>query len=202
MMSEGERKVYLALYLNKEGLHIREICRQARFTLPAVLKHVNSGVSQKTILCESKGRLKLCRLNFRSQRLVPILQEVELERFSKLPHEIQDSSNSFIADLKEKPLMAFIFGSYAKGSYHKGSDLDVLLVFQRMDNRLAKDIENSTSRIGGRTGVNVQPVSISYGEFEKNLLDRENEFMKDIRKGSLALSGLDLYLGLLGRFYG
>jgi hypothetical protein len=202
MMSEGERKVYLALYLNKEGLHIREICRQARLTLPAVVKHVNSGESAKTISCKKKGTLKLCRLAFQNPRLVPIIQEVELSRLRKLPHEVQDSFNSFMSDLKEKPLMSFIFGSHAKSSYRKGSDLDTLLVFQRIDGKLVKDIENSASKIGGRTGVNVQPVSINYEEFEKKLLDRENEFMKDIRKGSLALSGLDLYLGLLGRFYG
>ncbi len=202
MISNGERGVYLVLYLNKEGLHLREICRRSRLSLPAVLKHVNSGKAQKTILCEVKGRLNICRLNFGSQRLVPVLQEVELERFRKLPHEIQDSFNSFIADLKEKPLISMIFGSYAKGSFVNGSDLDILLVFQRIDNRLAKDIENSASKIGGRTGVSIQSVSISYNEFEKKLLDRENEFMKDIRKGSLALRGLDIYLGLLGRFYG
>ena len=202
MISQGEKKVYFALYLNKEGLHIREICRQAGLTLPAVIRHVNSGESGKNIICETKGRMKLCKLNFGSPNLVSKMQEVEQARFQSLPHSIRESTDSFMSDLKEKPLAAFIFGSYAKGTHGKGSDLDIMLVFQRIDGRLAKEIESSATKISSRTGVDMQPVSISYQEFEKKILDRENEFMKDIRKDSLIISGLDLYLKLLGRFYG
>ena len=167
MISNGEREVYLTLYTNKEGLHMREICRISKLTMPAVAKHIKNGESGKTISCEKRGVLKVCKLNFKSPTLVPIIQEAELSRFHKLPHEIQDSFNSFASDLKEKSLISAIFGSYARGNHHKGSDLDILLVFQRIDNKLAKDIENSASKIGGRTGASIQPVSISYEEFEK-----------------------------------
>ena len=201
MLSEGEKKIYRALYKSKEGLHVREICRLAKLSLPAVSKHIIRGEKAGTIFCKEIGRLKLCRLNFKSEKIVSILHEVELDRFRKLPRDAQESLNSFIDDLKEKPLIAIIFGSYASGKQTKKSDLDVLLVFQRADSRLIKNTEASARKISGRTGVDIQPVSLSYEEFEKNILNRENEFMKDIRGNSLVVRGLDVYLKFIGRFF-
>lgn len=201
MLSDGETKVYLALYLNKTGIHIREICRFTKLTMPTVTKHIKKGEDRGIIISERKGQLKICKLNFKSQKIVPLIQNIELARFLALPHNIQDSFNSFMSDLREKPLIALIFGSFAKKTYTKRSDLDVLLVFQRIDNKLTKDIETSANKIEGRTMVNIQPVSLGYEEFEKEILNRENEFMKDIKKNSIVLHGIDIYFKFIGRFY-
>ena len=183
-------------------MHTREVCRLSRLTLPAVSKHINRGESDGIITIERRGGLKISRLDFKSPRLVPILQEVELGRFHELPHKIQSSFSSFVEDLEERPLIALIFGSFAKSTHSKRSDLDVLLVFQRIDNKLTKSIELSAAKIKGRTMVNIQPVSLGYDEFEKEISDKENGFMDDIRKNALVLHGLDAYLRLIGRFYG
>src|SRR3989344_9338543 len=129
MISEGEKRVYRTLYEKKEGLHVREICRLAKLSLPAVSKHIIKGEKVGIILCKEIGRLKLCRLNFKNEKIFSILHEIELDRFRKLPHGAQESFNSFVDDLKEKPLIAVIFGSFASGKQTKKSDLDVLLVF-------------------------------------------------------------------------
>jgi len=202
MLSEGEKKVYLALYLNKEGLHVREICRISGLTLPAVSKHLENGEKEGRLTIQTKGNMKICRLNFGSPGIAPLIQTIELDRLKKLPHAARESFTSFISDLNEKPLMSIVFGSFAKGSSSKASDLDILLVFQRLDSRLMKSVEDSARKIKGRTGVSIQPVCLAYPEFEKEILGRENEFMKDIRKNGMALKGHDLYLNLLGRFYG
>ncbi|MFH1899036.1 MAG: nucleotidyltransferase domain-containing protein [Patescibacteria group bacterium] len=202
MLSEGEKGVYLALYTKKEGSHIREICRLAKLSLPAVTKHINKGESTGTISCERKGRLKICKLNFSNPKLISILQAIELTRFQRLPYNIQDSFRSFVSDLKERPLIALIFGSFAKNTYTKKSDLDVLLVFQRIDNKLTSSVEDSSIKIKDRTMVNIQPVSLDYNDFEKQILNSENEFMKGIRNNVMVLHGLDIYLKLIGRFYG
>ncbi len=199
MISKGELNIYKALYLNKDGMYIREISRSTKLTLPAIVKHVNNGERIGTIYCKIKGRMKICRVNFSNRKLLPILQEVELTRFSKIPETVQDSCYSFIGDLTEKPLTALIFGSYATGKYTKNSDFDVLLVLQRIVNKLAKSIEFSAAKIKGRTGVNIQPVILDYMEFQKELLDIENQFMKDIKKYALIIYGLDTYIDIIRR---
>lgn len=201
MLSEGERKIYESLYKNKEGLHLREICRSINLTLPSVVKHIKKGEKYKTITPKKRGNLKICKLNFKNQRLYPILQEIEIHRLNQLPSNAKHSTNAFLEHLKEKPLIALIFGSYATKNYTKHSDLDILLVFQRVDNKIIKDVENSASTIKGRTSINIQPISLDYKEFEEKILNRENEFMKDIRENVLVISGFDLYFKLLGRFF-
>ena len=201
MISGGELGVYKALYLNKGGLHIREISKKADLTLPSVFNHIKRGEERGTISCETKGRMKICKLNFESKFLVPILQEIELSRLGELPERVRRALNDFINNLQEKPLIISVFGSYATGKQTKSSDLDVLLVYQRIDNELMKKIEVSVSRIKGRTTINIQPVSISYDEFQKEIMDLENEFMKDVRKYVVAITGMELYINFLGRFY-
>ena len=49
MLAKGELRVYKALYLNKEGLHIRDISRKAELTLPAVSKHIAKGEENRLI---------------------------------------------------------------------------------------------------------------------------------------------------------
>ncbi len=201
MLSDGERKIYELLYKNKEGLHLREICRLANLTLPNVAKHIKKGEKNKIIISKKRGNLKICNLNFKNQKLYPLLQEVELYRLYKLPSDIKHAIDSFLEDLKEKPLIALIFGSYASKKYTSRSDLDILLIFQRVDNKMIKDVENSANTIKGRTLANIQPISLHYKEFEEKILNRENEFMKDIRENVIVLSGFDLYFKLLGRFF-
>ncbi len=55
--------------------------------------------------------------------------------------------------------------------------------------------------IKGRIHANMQPVSISYDEFQKEMLDLENEFMRDIRKSALVVYGIESYLNTIARFY-
>ena len=201
MLSRGELRVYKTLYLNKKGLHVRDASKHANLTLPAVVKHINRGKDRGTILCETKGRMKICSLNFKSRELLPLLQEVELARFNELPASIRDAFNSFTDDLQEKPLIALIFGSYARKEHVKTSDLDVLLVFQHIDSKIMKRIEYSASKIKGRTNVNIQPVSLDYDEFQKEMTDLDNELMKDVREFGLVMYGIGLYTDIIGRFY-
>lgn len=201
MLSDGELRVYRALYLNKEGLHIRDISRKAKLTLPAVSKHISRGEEKGVIVCHTRGRMKICRLHFGRKELVPILQEVELARFSELPGSARRAFNEFLDGLQEKPLIAFIFGSFAAGKQAKTSDVDVLLVYQHINEKVMKSAEASALRIRGRTNTNIQPVSISYDEFRKEMLDAENEFMKGIRKSALVVYGIESYLSVMVKVY-
>lgn len=201
MISNGERSIYLALYLNKKGMHIREISRVTKLSLPNVIKHLNAGEKEGKIISEKKGQLRICRLNFRSPELIPVLQYIEASRFSRLPLIVRESVNAFIADLSEKPIIALIFGSFAKNTYSKRSDMDILLAFQRLDDELSKSIELSARKIRGRTGINIQPVNLGYKEFENEIISTENDFMKDVRENAMVLHGLEFYLRLIARFF-
>ena len=201
MLAKGELRGYMALYLNREGLHIRDISRKAELTLPAVSKHITKGEENRLITCETKGRMKICRLNFANKKIVSVLQEVESERLHKLPSIARSAINEFLDELQEKPLIALVFGSYSAGKQTQFSDVDILLVYQRVDQELTEKIEHTASKIHGRTNMNVQPVSISYDEFRKEMLDLGNEIMKDVKKTGLVVYGLEHYRPILSMAY-
>lgn len=201
MTSKGEKRIYFVLYSHKGGLHIREICRKTKLTLPTVLKHINKGEKEKRIIKTKVGQLIICKLNFSEQNLIPIMKEIELDGYNNFPHAVTETINSFLEEIPERPLIVLIFGSYASRTYSSTSDLDILLVFQMINHSLIEKIENTAKRIKGRTGVNIQPISFAYKEFKQKILDKENEFMKDIRKDVLIIQGFEEFFSLLGRFY-
>ena len=100
--------------------------------------------------------------------------------------------------MQEKPLIALVFGSFAKGNYTGNSDIDVLLVFQKIINQA--DIENTAKRIGMRTNTKITPVYVDYGQFEKNFLNKNHEFSNEIRQNVIILAGIEHYYRLLWGF--
>lgn len=53
MLSKGEKSVYTALYLNKTGMHVREICRYAKLTIPAVTNIKEKNIPNIKLPCVS-----------------------------------------------------------------------------------------------------------------------------------------------------
>ena len=81
-------------------------------------------------------------LDYSKVELTPSLSAVEYLRFNKLPSKIRLSVIDFLKELENKPILAFIFGSYANGTYNKSSDIDILLVFQKVETPKKIEIRN------------------------------------------------------------
>ena len=109
-----------------------------------------------------------------------------------MPVKVQNSFGDFLDEIEDKPLIALIFGSYAKKNYTKESDIDILLVFQK--------IENTAKRISMRTNTKINPVYIEYKNFKDNFLNKEHNFSKEIRNKVIVMLGIENYYQLLWRF--
>ncbi len=83
-----------------------------------------------------------------------------------------------------KPLFDYekiiLFGSYAKGSYTKDSDIDVAVIFPDYDNRLDRQVElmKMTRKIDSR----IEPHPFREREFESS-----NPFVSEIVKYGLQI---------------
>lgn len=199
MLTKGEKLVFMALYRNKSGVHLRALNRSTGLSLPAVKKIVDKARAEKLLFMEKKGNSNFFRFNFSDARSVAIIELLEHAVFENMPRRFREGCTALLDGLPEKPLIAVVFGSYAVGTFdEKNSDIDMLLVFQRADKGLVSKIESLAVRIGGRIGLAIQPVVLQYDEFERNFMDRDNGFMKDVREQAMILTGHKLYLGLLG----
>src|SRR3989344_1231432 len=194
---ETKIKIIDALDKNKKGIHIRELARLVKTSYNNTARNIKILEKENTI-----KRIKdanLIKIKLRDSPLtVAYLKQAHTENFLKLPKKIINSASEFINEMQEKPLIALVFGSFAKGNYTGNSDIDVLLVFQKIINQA--DIENTAKRIGMRTNTKITPVYVDYGQFEKNFLNKNHEFSNEIRQNVIILAGIEHYYRLLWRF--
>jgi len=182
---------------NKEGVHLRRLSRMLKTGLPNVIRYANILEKENIIKKEKEANLVKLKLK-KSQRTIAYLKQINTEKFLSLPKKIQTAISDFLDEIELNPLITIIFGSHAKENYAKDSDIDILLVFQKLENE--KQIETTAKRISMRTNTTINPIYLNYKNFEKNFLDKEHDFSKEIRQGVIILSGGELYYSLLWRF--
>ena len=194
---ETKIKIIDALDKNKKGIHIRELARLVKTSYNNTARNIKILEKENTIKRIKDANLIKIKLKD-SPLTVAYLKQAHTENFLKLPKKIINSASEFLNEMQEKPLIALVFGSFAKGNYTGNSDIDVLLVFQKIINQA--DIENTAKRIGMRTNTKITPVYVDYGQFEKNFLNKNHEFSNEIRQNVIILTGIEHYYRLLWGF--
>ncbi len=176
---ETKSKIIAELEKNQSGIHLRGLSRLVNSGLPNVKRFL--------MILEKEG-------------VVRKEKEANLIRFKlhTFPGKVHAAINEFLEELEIKPLIALIFGSYAKGNFTKESDIDILLVFQKLEN--VKEIENTAKRISMRTNTKISPVYVNYNNFERNFLNKNHDFSKEIRQDVIIILGIEYYYSLLWRF--
>ncbi|MDD4878794.1 MAG: nucleotidyltransferase domain-containing protein [Candidatus Nanoarchaeia archaeon] len=194
---ETKLKLIGILEEHKEGVHLRELSRMLETGLPNVARYIGLLKQENVVILQKEANLVKARLR-ESPRTVAYLKQVNTEKFLALPMTLQKAVGNFLQELETRPLIAVIFGSYAKGSFKQGSDIDILLVFQKVENE--EGIENTAKRVSMRTNTKISPVYVDYNSFEHNFQDRQHGFSKEIRNKAIILLGAEHYYSLLWRF--
>ena len=179
------------------GVHLREISRLVDTGLPNAKRFLEILIREEVVRKEKYANLVRFKLR-ESQRTVAYLKNLNTEKFLALPSKVRTAINEFLEELEIKPMVAIIFGSCAKGDYTSKSDIDILLVFQKVENE--KGIENLARRISMRTNTKISSIYLSYENFEKNFLNKEHGFSGEIRQDVIVLLGVEHYYNMLWRF--
>lgn len=186
MYDKTEIRILKQIYLNP-GIHKREISKKLKLGMPSIdygLKKINNLIKQK-----KSGNQINYFLDYSKEELTPLLNIVEHSRFEELPSKIRLSVNDFLKELEDKPIIAIIFGSYANSTFTKNSDIDILLVFQKIEN--PKKIENTAKKISMKTNTQINPVYLSYQEFKESFHNQTKEFFKKLKKDKIILIGIE-----------
>jgi predicted nucleotidyltransferase len=192
MYDNTEIKILEQIYLNP-GIHKRELSKQLKLGMPSIdygLKKISRLIKQK-----KAGNQINYFLDYSKEELTSSLNIVEYSRFNRFPAKVRLSINDFLKELKDKPVITLIFGSYAKGNYTKNSDIDILLVFQKIEN--SKKIENTAKKISMKTNTQLNPVYLSYQEFKESFHDLTKEFFKKLKKDKIILIGIEWWRQLI-----
>jgi len=192
MYDKTEIRILEQIYLNP-GIHKRELSKQLKLGMPSIdygLKKINKLIMQKRT-----GNQINYFLDYSKEELTPSLNAVEHSRLERLPAKVRLSIRDFLKELETKPIIAVIFGSYASGNYTKGSDIDFLLVFQKIED--PKKIENSAKKISMKTNTQLNPIYLSYQEFKESFHNSTKEFFKKLKKDKIILIGIEWWRQLV-----
>ena len=192
MYDKTEFRILELIYL-KSGIHKRELSKQLKLGMPSI----DCGIKKisKIIKKQKTGNLIKYFLDYSKEGLTPTLSIVEYSRFEKLPAKVKLSVSDFLKELEVKPIIAAIFGSFASGTYNKNSDIDILLVFQNIEN--SKQIENTAKNISLKTNTQLNPIYLNYKDFRKSFHNSTKKFFKKLKKNKIILIGIEWWRQLI-----
>lgn len=186
MYDKTEIRILEQIYLNP-GIHKRELSKQLKLGMPSIDYGLKK-ISSLTKMQKSGNQIKYF-LDYSKEGLTPALLCAEYSRFERLPAKVRFSVRDFLKELADKPIIAIIFGSYANGTYTKNSDIDILLVFQKVED--ARQIENAARKISMKTSTQLSPVYLGYNDFRESFHNLTKEFFKKLKKDKIILLGME-----------
>jgi predicted nucleotidyltransferase len=190
MYDKTRLSIMTEVYVNP-GIHMREISKRTRLSMPSVK---NALASLSFIKGKRSGNRIEFKMDYTDPAIVSAIYAVENYRLGLLPGRIRLAVRSFLEELEEKPILAVLFGSFGRGDYHAGSDIDLLLVFQETHGR---KIEEAAKRISLKTGEKISPVYMDYATFKSEFHNPTKTFIKNVRKDRLLLAGAEWWRELI-----
>ena len=162
---ETKIRIIDALDKNKKGIHIRELERLIKTSYANTVRNIT--ILEKENAIQKEKDANLVKIKLKNNPLtIAYLKQAHTENYLKLPKKVINAIQEFLTELPEKPLITLLFGSFAKKTHMDNSDIDILLVFQKINNQAT--IENTAKRVSMKTNTQISPVYIEYGHFEKN----------------------------------
>ncbi len=178
-----------------EGLTIREVSRQLGIGYRPAYLHLHGMAKEGMVRMERVGMAKLCRLNLSSEACRQVLAEVDRKRKEKLfmaVPALRAVLEGLVGRLAEawpgEIHTMMLFGSYAKGTAGKRSDVDLLFSTSSLRNRRVREgIERECAGYRYSHNLTVSPVITDIAEFKKMVHG------KGVTVGKEAAAGIPLY---------
>ena len=134
IMSKGREKILQCFYKNRnKELYFSEILRETSLTQNTTLKHLKFLKENQIILSHKKIANTFYKLNNKNPKTFSLLSYLDNQKFNNLPSIRKRALTEFLDKIETKPIIAVVFGSTAKGTFTKESDIDLLLIFNRKE---------------------------------------------------------------------
>lgn len=190
LFGKGKEKILECFYRNRQKeLYFSEILRETKLTQNTTLKHLANLQKLRLIISTKKIGNTFYKINAKTSLICSIFSYFDYKRLNELPFERKKAINEFLEKIETKPIIAVIFGSTAKGTFEKKSDIDILLIFNKKeleDQKLKKDIE-------AVTGVKIQTFIIDFGYFKEQIIKEEDSVITHAIKTGFPITGNDKF---------
>ena len=173
LLKTGYWKILQLFYANKSfKLHFREIARKTKLHEPSATRFLQKIEEEGLLKSQKDGNLKKFFIK-KNKRTYLIFALFDIERFERLPDLRKKAIHYYFDKLREKPVFVILFGSTAKETYTKDSDIDILIVTNRHIE--TKEAEKETDAL---TSMRISTFQIEYGEFLRELKLRQDPLVQ------------------------
>ena len=188
-LTKNKMEILKAIYDNEET-HLLEIAKKLKLHPYSVEKTLSK---LKIFLREKKaGRtivLSIDKTGKEYLELINLIEDYKLSTQNKIVNSIISHLINLFSD--EGILTCVLFGSYARLSFTKNSDIDILLIVKQKN----KKLKNKISQLSTILGKEVSPLILSEKEFTSALAKKEPSIMS-LEKPSqrIIIKGVDYFL--------
>lgn len=187
MLKETELKILSSFFPEGKEITLKKIMERSSLSYEPIHRTVNILNEKKLISSKKFGKTLVYSLNFEKEDVKIAFffyAKEKLKEFSK-NHRLIFNGLSKIND--DNIDFLSVFGSYAKRTQTKDSDVDILCISSNK-----KEDEKEIKSLKYETNLNFAPVVIPKTEFKK--IKKENEvFWNDLVKFGIIFKGYELF---------
>lgn len=183
------------------GMTILGISKRLKIGYRPAYNHVITMIKESIIIARKVGAAKQCSLNLENVRCRQLLAEVDLlrkENLFKEKQKLKSILESLTTKLSETLVSdihsIILFGSYAKSTATKSSDIDLLFIVAYMKNKAAREsIERECASYEYSHNIKISPIITDIAEFKKMLKTKELNIGKETREYGIPLYGSEIF---------
>ena len=184
-MDNEKLNILRLLIEQEEALSIRRISKLRKINYKSAYFAVKKLAKEGVVSLKKAGNTTLCSFD---KSFNDSVFAVEYQR----RHELLKNKNFFVMyhDLKKMnvPFVALLFGSYAKGTQTKHSDIDLLIITEEF-----KPIQQQISLLP----LNIHATDVRYKDFIQMLKSKELTAVSEAIKRNIILIGIEEYYRLI-----
>lgn len=174
-------------------LHVRAIARALHQNAAVTSKLINELLSEGLVKYTNSGRSKIVKFNPSSPFLSSLL--MLNENYKKI--EFMDENENILEFIRlseklESIKIMIIFGSYAKGTQTKNSDLDVMVV---TDEKAAVELPSYV------LPIKLHKIQLKYSAFLEALFEHR-ALLKEIIENHIIIKGQEIFIEKILENYG
>lgn len=190
LLKPGYEKILSLFYNDKHAkIHLRDIVRKAGMNENSVSRFLNHLEKKGVLRSEKDGNMKKYSIQKNGETFV-IFAYFDVQRFNKLPSIRRNAIIYFMKELKEKPIIALLFGSTAKNTFTKDSDMDLLLVVNKKIS-----VEGAERYAESQTAVRIKCIQIPYEDFLIELKMKQDSTIQSALGTGYPLTNHMMYYG-------
>lgn len=187
----------------ERGFTILGISKELKIGYRPAYNHIKTLSEEDVIKVNTIGRAKQCFLNLQNPNCRKLLEQIDIlnkeklyEKYPQIKNILEDliTRVSKLDDIRSLVL----FGSYAKGTASKGSDMDLFFIVSKLEDRKIRGIiEGECSQYEYSHNIKINPVISDIKEFKGMLSEEKINVGKEVKKYGLPLYGIEQFWRLI-----